>query len=148
MRIAKNREFGRLKFDYQALKAGWGGYAGYDTWFARPINNARLASVATYHDCVPGLERELAAAGSLPAFYARADALAKLTRDAASGRRVRCAAVGVVQHRAAISGGASVSVRTREEDMLVRTDTEAPLDVTRLSCAVLRTASHGACSGT
>ncbi len=80
MRIAKNREFGRLKFDYQALKAGWGGYAGYDTWFARPINNARLASVATYHDCVPGLERELAAAGSLPAFYARADALAKLTR--------------------------------------------------------------------
>ena len=82
MRIEKNREFGRLKFDYQALKARWGGYAGYDTWFARPINNARLASVATYHDCVPGLERELAVAGSLPAFYARADALAKLTRDA------------------------------------------------------------------
>jgi predicted aminopeptidase len=80
MRIAKNREFGRLKFDYRALKAGWGGYAGYDPWFARPINNARLASVATYHDCVPGLERELEAAGSLPAFYARADALAKLTR--------------------------------------------------------------------
>jgi predicted aminopeptidase len=81
MRIAKNREFGRLKFDYQALKAHWGGYAGYDAWFARPISNARLASVATYHDCVPGLERELAAAGSLPAFYARAEVLAKLTRD-------------------------------------------------------------------
>jgi predicted aminopeptidase len=81
MRIEKNREFGRLKFEYQALKAGWGGYSGYDSWFARPINNARLASVATYHDCVPGLERELAAAGSLPAFYARADALAKLTRE-------------------------------------------------------------------
>ena len=80
MRIEKNREFGLLKFDYQVLKGGWGGYAGYDAWFARPINNARLASVATYHDCVPGLERELVAAGSLPAFYARADELAKLTR--------------------------------------------------------------------
>jgi predicted aminopeptidase len=78
MRIEKNRVFGRLKFAYQQLRARWGGYAGYDAWFARPLNNARLASVATYHDCVPGLERELAAAGSLPAFYARADALAKL----------------------------------------------------------------------
>jgi len=34
--------------------------------------------VATYHDCVPGLQRELAAAGSLPAFYARAAELAEL----------------------------------------------------------------------
>ena len=40
-----------------------------------------------------------------------------------------------------------MSVLTREEDMLVRTDTEAPLDITRLSCTVLRTASHGAISG-
>jgi hypothetical protein len=53
-----------------------------------------------------------------------------------------------VQHRAAISGGTSVSVLTREEDMLVRTDTEVPLDITRLSCADLRTASHGASNGT
>jgi len=32
--------------------------------------------------------------------------------------------------------------------MLVQADTEAPLDVTRLGCAVLRTASHGASNGT
>lgn len=81
-RIEKNREFGRLKFDYSRLRSRWGGYSGYDAWFARPLNNARLASVATYHDCVPGLQRELEAAGSLPAFYAHADALAKLSRDA------------------------------------------------------------------
>ena len=82
MRIEKNREFGRLKFEYRNLRAQWAGYSGYDAWFARPLDNARLASVATYHDCVPGLERELAAAGSLPAFYARAESLAKLSREA------------------------------------------------------------------
>ena len=79
LRIEKQREFGRLKFRYQELRARWGGYAGYDAWFARTLNNAHLAAVATYHDCVPGLQRELAAAGSLPAFYARADTLAALS---------------------------------------------------------------------
>lgn len=78
MRVEKNRIFGRLKYDYQALRERWGGYAGYDDWFARPLDNASLASVATYQGCVPGLERELAAAGSLQAFYARAGRLAKL----------------------------------------------------------------------
>jgi predicted aminopeptidase len=78
LRIDKQREFGRLKFEYTLLRASWGGYAGYDGWFARTLNNAHLAAVATYHDCVPGLQRELAAAGSLQAFYLRADALAAL----------------------------------------------------------------------
>ena len=56
-RIAKNREFGRLKFEYAQLRERWGGYPGYDAWFARALNNAHLAAVATYEDCVPGLER-------------------------------------------------------------------------------------------
>jgi predicted aminopeptidase len=88
MRIAKNREFGRLKYEYAGLRARWRGYGGYDAWFARPLDNARLASVATYHDCVPGLEREFAAAGSLAAFYVRAEELAKLT--VAERRDVLC----------------------------------------------------------
>jgi len=78
LRIEKQREFGRLKFEYTLLRARWGGYAGYDGWFARTLNNAHLAAAATYHDCVPGLQRELAAAGSLPAFYVRAAELAAL----------------------------------------------------------------------
>jgi len=77
-RIEKQREFGRLKFDYQKLRQRWGGYAGYDGFFARPLNNAHLAAVATYMDCMPGLRRELDAAGSLPAFYERAAALGQL----------------------------------------------------------------------
>jgi predicted aminopeptidase len=74
----KQREFGQLKFEYTLLRARWGGHPGYDAWFARPLNNAHLAAVATYHDCVPGLQRELEAAGSLAAFYARAEELASL----------------------------------------------------------------------
>ena len=87
LRIEKQREFGQLKFRYSLLRAQWGGYAGYDAWFARTLNNANLASVATYHDCVPGLARELEAAGSLPAFYARAAALAA---EPPSVRRALC----------------------------------------------------------
>jgi predicted aminopeptidase len=78
MAAEKQREFGRLKFEYTLLRARWDGYAGYDAWFARTLNNAHLVAVATYHDCVPGLQRELAAAGSMTAFYARAEALAAL----------------------------------------------------------------------
>ena len=74
----KQREFGQLKFEYTLMRDRWGGHAGYDAWFARPLNNAHLAAVATYHDCVPGLRREFEAAGSLLAFYARAQELALL----------------------------------------------------------------------
>jgi predicted aminopeptidase len=79
MRMAKEREFGRLKFEYSRLRARWGGYAGYDAWFDRALNNAHLAAVATYEKCVPGLERELRAAGSLEGFYRRAADLGRLT---------------------------------------------------------------------
>lgn len=56
---------------------------GYDQWIADGLNNAHLASIGTYFDCVPGFERLLAAnGGNLPAFYAavrnmRADAPAR-----------------------------------------------------------------------
>lgn len=80
LRTAKQREFGRLKFDYTQLRARWNGYAGYDAWFGRTLNNAHLAAVATYEDCVPGLERELEAAGSLPSFHRRAAELGRLPR--------------------------------------------------------------------
>jgi predicted aminopeptidase len=81
LEIEKQRMLGALKFRYERLRDGWGGYRGYDAWFARTLTNAHLVSVATYHDCVPGLTRELAAAGTLEAFHVRAEELARLSRD-------------------------------------------------------------------
>jgi predicted aminopeptidase len=80
LRAEKEREFGRLKFEYSRLRTAWSGYAGYDAWFDRALNNANLAAVATYEKCVPGLERELTAAGSLPEFYRRAADLGRASR--------------------------------------------------------------------
>lgn len=65
-----------MRQDYQQLKAGWDGYAGYDRWFASPINNAQIAAVTTYSDYVPAFQALLAQKNyDLRAFY---DAVATL----------------------------------------------------------------------
>jgi predicted aminopeptidase len=82
MRERKREIFEELRESYGALKAQWGGHAPFDAWFAADVNNAHLASIATYFACVPGFERELkAAGGNLPAFYLRVRELAKLDRQ-------------------------------------------------------------------
>jgi predicted aminopeptidase len=79
MRERRRETFEELREAYAALKAQWGGRAPFDAWFAADLNNAHLASIATYFSCVPGFERELkAAGGNLPAFYLRVRELAKL----------------------------------------------------------------------
>lgn len=66
--------------EYGTLKNSWNGYAGYDAWMARGLNNARLASLATYHDLVPAFQGLLAAlGGELPAFYQKVGELADLS---------------------------------------------------------------------
>jgi predicted aminopeptidase len=45
----------RFRRDYEALKASWGGFAGYDPWVAR-ANNASFAAQAAYHEWVPAFE--------------------------------------------------------------------------------------------
>jgi predicted aminopeptidase len=60
---------------------------GYDEWIEQGLNNAHLASIATYSGCVPGFQRLLAdQSGDLHAFYA---VVRKLERDA-PGRRALC----------------------------------------------------------
>ncbi|MFI4914812.1 MAG: aminopeptidase [Steroidobacterales bacterium] len=79
MRQGKREILDSLRRDYRRLRAGWPGDAGFDAWFDADLNNAQLVSVATYQSCLPGLARELAALhGDLPAFYRRAQTLAKL----------------------------------------------------------------------
>jgi predicted aminopeptidase len=82
MRQRKREAFTELRASYVQLKTGWGAHPPFDAWFKEDLNNAHLASIATYFDCVPGFERELAAVGgNLPAFYARARELAKLDQE-------------------------------------------------------------------
>ena len=78
LRGEKQRLISRLKQEYAQLKAQWGGSTEYDEWFAGPINNAQLNSVAAYYDLVPGFERLLEQnGGDLGKFYAAADRLAR-----------------------------------------------------------------------
>ena len=61
-RQRKQAVFTQLKQNYETLKAErWQGKAWYGGWFERPLNNARLAAIATYRDLVPEFEVLLAA---------------------------------------------------------------------------------------
>jgi predicted aminopeptidase len=82
MREQKSAALAALKVSYAQLKQGWGGHGPFESWFGSNINNAHLASIATYYNCVPGFERELAAVGGdLNAFYRRVRELAKLNQQ-------------------------------------------------------------------
>jgi predicted aminopeptidase len=80
-RAIKARLFQQLKDEYQGLKTKWGGYAGYDRFFAEPLSNAHLASIATYNDFVPGFRALLKRDANLPRFYADVRKLAALDKD-------------------------------------------------------------------
>ncbi len=55
MRERKAAILARLAADIRVLERSQGsGYALYEQWIADGLNNAHLASVATYYDCVPG----------------------------------------------------------------------------------------------
>ena len=77
-RMAKEQVFEIMREEYASLKEKWGGTSDYDAWFAQPLNNAVLASVATYRRWLPGLRWRLRECG-LDAFYKEVSALAELT---------------------------------------------------------------------
>ncbi|OGA25793.1 MAG: hypothetical protein A3I02_04895 [Betaproteobacteria bacterium RIFCSPLOWO2_02_FULL_67_26] len=81
MRARKQETFAEMVRDYERLKAGWDGFAGYDRWFAQGPNNAHLASVALYTQMVPAFQALLAReGGDLPRFYKAVRELARLPR--------------------------------------------------------------------
>ncbi len=82
MRERKAAAFAALHESYVQLVQSWGPHPPFESWFEGEINNAQLASIATYYDCVPGFRRELAAVGgNLDAFYRRVRELAKLDQE-------------------------------------------------------------------
>lgn len=80
-REAKRRVLQSLVDEYGATKASWGGFAGYDRFFARPPSNPQLAAVGAYNDLLPAFRALLAReSGDLERFYARVRGLAALPR--------------------------------------------------------------------
>jgi len=81
MRARKKEIYAEMRQDYEKLKAGWGGFKGYDRWFADGPNNAHLASIAIYTHLVPEFQALLAReGGDLPRFYSAVKKLAELPR--------------------------------------------------------------------
>lgn len=70
-----------LRAEHEAIKAGrWGGFAGYDGWFAR-ANNASFGVLAAYHALVPDFERLFErSGGDFDRFYAEVRRLAELPK--------------------------------------------------------------------
>jgi predicted aminopeptidase len=115
LRRQKQDLIGRLQQEYTQLKAQWGDNTEYDAWFAGPVNNAQLNSVAAYYDLVPGFERLLAQNGSdLAKFYEAAERLAHEPK-AERHRRLRSlgntAAGGASRRMNVIPGEAPMRVR-------------------------------------
>lgn len=76
-----------LKTQYQQRRVDWGGFAGYDRWFAQPLGNAHLAAVAIYTQQVPAFQALLQAHGDdLPRFYAAVRELAALPKTERNAR--------------------------------------------------------------
>ncbi len=82
-RLAKQQIISHGHETYARLKEGWGGYAGYDRWMEKGINNARLSSAAAYHDLVSAFQTLLQRVDyDLPAFYVEVKKLGSLPEDA------------------------------------------------------------------
>ena len=81
---------GQQQADYQRMKVErWGGFAGYDGWFAR-ANNASRGVQAAYNELVPQFERLFArSGGDFERFYAEVRSLAALPK---AERRAKLAA--------------------------------------------------------
>lgn len=80
-RAEKTRLMAALRADYEAMKAQrWGGFSGYDAWFAR-ANNASFGVLAAYNELVPGFERLFEREGrDFVRFYAEVRRLAALPK--------------------------------------------------------------------
>lgn len=92
MRERKREALAAIGARVQELERQLGWRSGYRDWIDAGLNNAHLASVATYADCVPGFEQLLARnGGDLRAFYASVRRLRRDRNARASLCRVQAA---------------------------------------------------------
>lgn len=80
-RQKKEEVFTRLRQRYLELRQSWNGYAGYDHWF-ETLNNAKFASINTYHRWVPAFKLVLRQEqNDLPSFYQRCEDISRLPEE-------------------------------------------------------------------
>ena len=74
--------FTELRKEYERIKAQQTDLAVYAGWMDQPLNNARIISVATYHDFVPAFQKMIAAhEGNLNQFYLACKNLAQKKKE-------------------------------------------------------------------
>jgi predicted aminopeptidase len=82
MRREKAAIIAAMRLEYADVRHRWGASARRDRSFERPWTNARLNTVATYYDLVPGFERLLKEKrGDLNAFYAAVKGMRGLSKE-------------------------------------------------------------------
>lgn len=82
MRQRKAALLAELHTGYLDIRKRHPGFSLYDRAFAKPWNNARLNTVSTYYDLVPGFERLLARDhGDLHAFYGDVEKMRFLSKQ-------------------------------------------------------------------
>jgi predicted aminopeptidase len=82
MRSEKAAAFERLRASYGALKEKWGGRGEYDQWLAKELNNARLNTISTYYELVPGFTALLQKQdGDVEKFYREVRKLGRKDKD-------------------------------------------------------------------
>lgn len=92
MRKAKLAKLATLKARYEVVKQRWHGDSRYDLFFSKPVNNARLGTIAAYHDLVPAFTQKIHDHhGDLEAFFHEMDGLRHLSSQQ------RLDALGVVK---------------------------------------------------
>lgn len=82
MRARKAAILDEMEREYQRMKVEWGGFAGYDRWFAQKPNNAQIASVVIYTQMVPAFQMLLQRkGGDLSRYYEAVKTLARMNRE-------------------------------------------------------------------
>ncbi len=86
-RSRKAAAFAEMKADYEALKQSWGGFAGYDRFFAGELNNAHIVPVASYSELVPAFRQLLTENGAdFPRFYSAVREIGRLGKEKRASR--------------------------------------------------------------
>lgn len=80
--LQKNNTFARLRGRALALDARHGGSLKIERWFKKPVNNARLATVSSYYEMLPGFEALIKQrGGDLEQYMADIGAMRRLKHD-------------------------------------------------------------------